>query len=161
MTETTSGAERRPATVLAACVVTWAFSGITFVVATAVGLGLLVAREPVANRIADSDAADLTVDVVAVVLAVLLFLCAVFALVASWAAVFAYRRSPRGRTVLAGLSLITAVIGLVTFFLCLPLAWVGAGVATAGLLYTGGSREWYAGPGTAAGAELPLSEGPD
>lgn len=143
----TPGAERRPATVLAACVVTWAFSGITLVVATGVGLAVLFARGPVADEIAgSSDAADIAVDVTAFGLAALMFLCAFLAIVASFAALFAYRRSPRGRIVLAGLSLITAVIGLVTFFLCLPLAWVGAGVSTAALLYTGGAREWYARP---------------
>ncbi len=143
---TTSRVDRRPASVMAACVVTWAFSGITFVGATAVGLAVLFAREPVADRISDSPAGDLAIDVVGWALAVLLFLCAFFALIASWVAVFAYRGSARARVVLAGLSLITAAIGLVTFFLCLPLAWVGAGVATAALLYSGGAREYYARP---------------
>jgi hypothetical protein len=142
----TPGAERRPATVLAACVVTWAFSGITFVVGTGVGIAVLFARGPVSDEVADSDGAVIAIDVTAFALAGLMFLCAFMAVVAGWAALFAYRRSQRGRIVLAGLSLVTAVIGLVTFFLCLPLAWVGAGIATAGLLYTGGAREWYARP---------------
>lgn len=147
MTEaTTPGAERRPATVLAACVVTWAFSGVTFVVATGVGIAVLFARGPISDEVADSDAVDAAIDVAAFALAGLMFLCALMAVVASWAALFAYRRSQRGRIVLAGLSLITAVIGLVTFFLCLPLAWVGAGIATVGLLYTGGAREWFGRP---------------
>ncbi|WP_148573691.1 hypothetical protein [Nocardioides caldifontis] len=139
---------KRPATVTAAAVLTWAGAGVTAGLAALTGIVVAVAPDAVVDefdRISADSGADLSLtrqEVLAtawVSVAILL----VWSLIAILLAVLAFRRSNVGRVLLTISAAMTALLSLLSIVSLVPGITLVMGIATVVLLYTGGANQWY------------------
>ena len=144
--------DRRPATVTAAAVITFVCAGTSALLLGLTAIGLLVAREALADEITrqlESDPAFRDVEVpsageLAAVLAVVMAVLAVWCLLACVFAFLAMRRSNAGRVLLVISAAVTALLSLLMILSFVTAITLVASVAVIVLLFAGGASDWYA-----------------
>lgn len=143
--------DRRPGTVLAACIITWVFAGLAGLLGVFMLIVVAAARDEFIDGVEESEGYEDMVDagvsateiadwssVSSGVFAAL----AILAMVVAW---FAFRRSNGARIALVVLSGLTAVLtGVGAAVACVPGVWTLAAIAVIVLLFTGGANDWYA-----------------
>jgi len=124
---------RRPGTLLAAAIITWAASAIMLGGTVSLLVFLLWLGRPFLDSLDGSHGFVVAVTVGVAVWSILACLLARWALAGNrWA-----------RLLLAVSSAATVVVSTVTVFLGLPLVSLFAGIAVLVLLFIGGANEWY------------------
>jgi hypothetical protein len=139
--------DKRPATVTAACVITWVGCALVVLVTGIVALVLSADRGAFVRefqRQADIADVQVTADEVLAIAWTIAALALLWCLVAVTLAVLAFRRSRGGRIGLAVSAALTVVVSLLLVLSVIAVVPLLLGIAVLVLLFTGGANDWYA-----------------
>ncbi len=138
-------ADKRPATVTAAAVLTLIFSGLTFALFVFAMVGLIVQRDSFLEELDnESGLEDVNPDDLFAVLVVVLGVFLVWSFLAIILAILTMRRSNIARILLIISASMTAVFSLLAILSAVSAATLIAGIAVVVMLIGGNTRDWFA-----------------